>query len=43
MKQYRTRGILNFGSVNSDQFRGRWDKIALAIQAAPRRHYEQKT
>jgi hypothetical protein len=34
VKQYTTRGILNFGSVNSDQFRDRWDKIAIAVRAA---------
>jgi len=34
VKQYRTRGILNFGSVNSPQFRDRWDKIAAAIATA---------
>ncbi|PWU21330.1 MAG: hypothetical protein C5B50_02010 [Verrucomicrobia bacterium] len=34
IKQYRTRGILNFGSVNSPQFCNRWDKIELAIQKA---------
>jgi hypothetical protein len=34
VKQYRTRGILNYGSVNSDQFRDRWDKIEAAIHLA---------
>jgi hypothetical protein len=34
VKQYTTRGILNFGSVNSDKFRDRWDKIAIAVRAA---------
>ena len=37
VKQYATRGILNYGSVNSDQFRDRWDKIAAAVSAARRR------
>jgi hypothetical protein len=31
VKQYRPRGILNYGSVNSPQFRDRWDKIAAAV------------
>jgi hypothetical protein len=34
VKQYRTRGILNFGSVNSPNFRDRWDKITAAIHLA---------
>ena len=34
VKQYATRGILNYGSVNSDQFRDRWDKIEAAIHLA---------
>jgi len=34
VNQYRTRGILNFGSVNSPQFRDRWDKIEVAIHNA---------
>jgi hypothetical protein len=34
VKQYTTRGILNYGSVNSDQFRDRWDKIKAAIKPA---------
>lgn len=32
VKQYRTRGILNYGSINSPQFRDRWDKIEAAIR-----------
>ncbi len=35
VKQYATRGILNFGSVNTPQFRDRWDKIAAALTAQP--------
>jgi len=31
VKQYATRGILNFGSVNTPQFRDRWDKVAAAL------------
>ena len=34
VKQYKTRGILNFGSVNTPQFHDRWDKIAAAVRAA---------
>ena len=34
VKQYTTRGILNFGSVNSPQFLDRWDKIDAAIATA---------
>ena len=36
VKQYSTRGILNYGSIASDQFRDRWDKIAAAVSAARR-------
>ena len=34
VKQYTTRGILNYGSVNTDQFLDRWDKIDAAINTA---------
>jgi hypothetical protein len=34
IKQYATRGILYFSSVNSDQFRDRWDKVERALNAA---------
>jgi hypothetical protein len=34
VKEYTTRGILNYGSVNSAKFRGRWDKIEAAVKAA---------
>ena len=34
VKQYATRGILNLGSVDSDRFRDRWDKIEKALLAA---------
>lgn len=27
VKQYATRGIIDVGSVNSSQFKNRWDKI----------------
>lgn len=36
VKQYRTRGILYYSSLASDQFRDRWDKIATAVNAARR-------
>ena len=29
----RVRGILNYGSLNTRQFKGRWDKV----EAAPRK------
>lgn len=32
VKEYRTRAILNFGSVNSRQFRNRWDKVEAALR-----------
>ena len=31
VKQYATRGILNCSSINSEQFRDRWDKIARSL------------
>ena len=34
VKQYATRGILNYGSVNTEQFKNRWDKIDAAVNAA---------
>ena len=34
VKQYATRGILNIGSVDSPQFRDRWDKVESALLAA---------
>jgi hypothetical protein len=34
VRQYATRGILNFGSVNTDQFKDRWDKVEAALLAA---------
>jgi hypothetical protein len=34
VKQYATRGILNVGSVDSPQFRDRWDKVETALLAA---------
>jgi hypothetical protein len=27
------RGILNYGKINSDQFKSRWDKIDVALQS----------
>jgi hypothetical protein len=29
-----TRGILNYGSINSAQFKGRWDKVEAALHKA---------
>jgi len=29
MKQCRTRGIMNVGVLNNDQFKNRWDKLQL--------------
>ena len=36
IKQYATRGILNYGSLNKKRraFKDRWDKIETAIRAA---------
>lgn len=34
VKEYATRGILNLGSVNSSEFKDRWDKIETAVKAA---------
>ncbi len=31
VRQYTTRGILNYRSVNSAQFRDRWDKIDRSL------------
>jgi len=31
VKQYATRGIIQVTSLNSDEYRDRWDKIARAI------------
>jgi hypothetical protein len=33
VKEYATRGIINYGSLNSDQFRDRWDKIEAALRS----------
>lgn len=43
VKQYATRGILHFRSVNSDKFRDRWDKIQAAINTAARRPHQEDT
>jgi hypothetical protein len=32
IKEYGRRGILNYGEVNSEQFKSRWDKIDDALQ-----------
>lgn len=37
IREYRTRGIINFGSLNSPQFRDRWDKIEAALRRGPGR------
>jgi len=33
VREYRTRGILNYGSINSSQFKDRWDKLEKALKA----------
>lgn len=33
VKQYATRGIVNYGALNTDEFRNRWDKIERAPRA----------
>jgi hypothetical protein len=32
ISEYGRRGILNYGKINSDQFKSRWDKIDDALQ-----------
>jgi hypothetical protein len=32
VKEYTNRGIINYGSLNTEQFRDRWDKIAAALR-----------
>jgi len=34
VKEYTTRGILTYGSVNTAKFQNRWDKIESAVKAA---------
>jgi len=33
VREYRTRGILNYGSLNGPQFLNRWDKIEAALRS----------
>jgi hypothetical protein len=33
MKQYRTRGVMDVGSMNNEQFKNRWDKLNLEAKA----------
>jgi hypothetical protein len=33
VREYRTRGIINYGSLNSEQFKDRWDKIESALRS----------
>lgn len=32
IREYRTRGVLNLGSINSSQFFDRWDKVERALK-----------
>ena len=32
VNEYRTRAIINFGALNSGQFKDRWDKIEAALR-----------
>jgi hypothetical protein len=34
IREYATRAILNYGSLNSTQFRDRWDKVEACLLAA---------
>jgi hypothetical protein len=36
IKEYDTRGVLNYGSLNSEQFCDRWDKIEAALLSSRR-------
>jgi len=36
IREYRTRGILNYGSLNSDKYRNRWDKIEAHVRKSRR-------
>lgn len=38
VKEYRTRGILNYGAVNTPQFKGRWDKLTHSLRRPGERH-----
>jgi len=33
VRQYSTRGIINYGTLNTSQFRDRWDKIEAALHS----------
>lgn len=33
VREYRTRGIVNYGSLNSSRFLNRWDKIEDALRS----------
>jgi hypothetical protein len=32
VKQYATRGIINYGALNTPEFRDRWDKLKKALR-----------
>ena len=38
VKQYETRGIVAFKSINTPDFAGRWDKIEAALHLMPSFH-----
>ncbi len=37
VREYRTRGIINYSSLNSSRFEGRWDKIEAAMTPVHKR------